>query len=391
VCTNMLSALVLLTVCSAAIRSSDANTVEIFDQIQELLRVRRSVLGENDYLCYEESGECVAEYKMDGLVTYKEEARCSRSEQGCGCGTLVLERAKREELCVNMNDDLELCKRSADQLCGGQVVKKMEEMECVSLLEKRRARMKRDQCVGLQKRFSVYCGGRRKRAISEECAMVMEEMDSQLCGGELELLEKRALDCPAGWSGRRGVCYKYFNDPKPWGEASKTCKEVLGAESKYQSQLATIESMLVQTAEDRDFFTNLIKSSGAIDHIDAVLSTMNDHFGGKDWKESITYYDNWSWIGVKKTGEEDAESWKWAVKNKNQDEWNKIKVGHADWSKKEPSHNNEVNADNGKCVVYFYNTGDGAMAQDVEKFGQVKAWWNANCKLELPFLCEYVP
>lgn len=34
VCTIMLSVLVLLTICSAVIRSSEANTVEIFNQVR---------------------------------------------------------------------------------------------------------------------------------------------------------------------------------------------------------------------------------------------------------------------------------------------------------------------------------------------------------------------
>jgi len=380
----MLSALLLLTICSAAIRSSEANTLEIFDQIQELLRARRSVLGENDYLCYE--GECVAEYKMDGLVTYKEEALCSRSEEGCGEGVLVLERAKREEMCVNMNEDLELCKRDVDPLCGGLVLKKMEEMECQGLLEERRVREKRDMCVALQKRFSQLCGGLRKRAITEGCGAVMEEMESSECGGDLQL-KKRAPNCPEGWSGRAGVCYKYFSDPMTFAKASKTCKS---ASKDKSSQLATIESMLVETNEDRKFFSDLIQSSGAVEHIDSVLSTMDDMFEGKNWKEVITYYDNWSWIGVKKSGDGDAADWKWAVANKAEDDWNKVKAGQGDWARKEPSHDNDLRMDNGHCVVYFYNkkSGDSALTTDIESVQEVKAWWNANCNLELPFLCE---
>merc|ERR1712003_533809 len=226
--------------------------------------------------------------------------------------------------------------------------KKMEEMECQGLLEERRVREKRDMCVALQKRFSQLCGGLRKRAITEGCGAVMEEMESSECGGDLQL-KKRAPNCPEGWSGRAGVCYKYFSDPMTFAKASKTCKS---ASKDKSSQLATIESMLVETNEDRKFFSDLIQSSGAVEHIDSVLSTMDDMFEGKNWNE--------------------------------------VKAGQGDWARKEPSHDNDLRMDNGHCVVYFYNkkSGDSALTTDIESVQEVKAWWNANCNLELPFLCE---
>ena len=342
-------------------------------------------MGELDYLCYENGGECVAEYKMDGLVTYKEEALCSRSEEGCGAGFLVLERVKREEMCLNMEEDLELCTRSSDQLCGGLVMQKMEEMGCGGALEERRLRKKRDMCLALTKRFDQLCGGRRKRAISEECAMTMELMESSDCASETEFLSKRAVACPEGWKGRRGICYKYFKDPATFEKASKTCA---GALKDQSSGLATIESMIVETTEDRKFFNDLIESSGAVDQIDKVLSKMDDHFEGKNWKEVITYFDNWAWIGVKRTG--DDKSWKWAVPKRKEEDWNQVKVGQADWRKGEPSHDNTFHMDNGNCVVYFHNKKkiDSALDADTEEVGEVTGWWNANCKIELPFLCE---
>jgi len=349
------------------------------------LRVRRSVLGENDYMCYPEAGECVLEYKLDGLVTYKQEALCSRSEEGCGEGFMVLERAKREEMCVNMEEDMELCKRDVDPYCAGLVMKKMEEEGCSGLLEERRLRKKRDECVSLQKRFTVYCGGKRKRSISEECSAVMRLMDGSECGWSTELIVKRAAKCNPGWALRRGICYKYFEGPMNFHKAAKACS---GADS--DAQLATIESMLVKTEADRKFFNDLIASSGKIDEIDSVLGGQDDMFGGKDWKEVITYYDNWAWVGVKNSGDDDKKDWKWAVNNKDEADWNPVKQGHGDWAKKQPSHENDFGMDNGNCVVYFYNKVpvDSSLNGVVSEVGDVKAWWNVNCKAELPFLCE---
>merc|ERR1739848_141399 len=130
---------------------------------------------------------------------------------------------------------------------------------------------------------------------------------------------------------------------------------------------------------------DLIDSSGAIDKIDAVLSKMDDHFEGKNWKEVITYFDNWAWIGVKRLD----GNWKWAVPKRPEKDWNQVKAGQGDWRRKEPSHDNDFKVDNGNCVVYFHNkkTIDSALEADTEEVGEVKAWWNVNCRLELPFLC----
>ena len=323
---------------------------------------------------------------MDGLVTYKQEALCSRSEEGCGQGFMILERAKREEMCLNMDEDMELCKRDVDPYCGRMVMKKMEDMGCSGFLEERRRKKKRDECIALQRRFEQLCGGKRKRAISEECSAVMELMDSSECAGSTELISKRAVECNPGWALRRGVCYKYFAGPMNFQKAAKACS---GADS--DAQLATIESMLVKTEADRKFFNDLIKSSGKIDEIDSVLGDRDDMFEGKDWKEVITYFDNWAWVGVKNSAADGGEKdWKWAVNNKNEEDWNPVKQGQGDWAKKQPSHNNDFTMDNGNCVVYFYNKVpvDSSLNGDVSKVGNVKAWWNVNCKVELPFLCE---
>jgi len=260
-------------------------------------------------------------------------------------------------------------------------------MACAELLAERRVRKKRDECLALRKRFQTFCSG-RKRAITDECWAVMESMDSSECAGEVEFLSKRATSCEDGWTLRKGICYKYFKSPLNFAKASKVCAGAI--KGKDTSQLATIESMLVKTSEDRKFFGDLIKGSGALEHIDSVLATMDDMFEGKNWKEVITYYDNWSWIGVKNSGEENEKKWKWAVANKNEKDWNEVKVGQDDFRKGEPSQDHDLRMDNGACVVYFYNKKpiDSSLSADVEEVGEVRAWWNANCNLELPFLCE---
>lgn len=351
--------------------------------MQSLLRTRRSILGETDYLCYENGGECVAEYSQDGLVTYKQEPQCAGNDAGCGESVMILERVRREEMCLKMSDDLELCKRDS-QLCPDRVLEKMEEMQCAGVLEERRVRRRRDACIVLQKRFSQLCELRRKRSISEECSFVMEEMESSECASETEFLSKRSSGCPEGWSARRGVCYKYFSDPVNFQKAATTCKG-LSSDGTKSAHLATLERMIVDTSADRDFFNSLIQSSGAVDHIDSVLSKMDDMFEGKNWKEVISYADNWGWIGVQKHGDD----WKWAT-DKNSADWNEVKVGHSDWRKKEPTHNNDLKMDNGNCVVYFNNAKtevDSALT-DITDVGDVGAWWNVNCNLELPFVCE---
>jgi len=366
-----------------AITGSEANTEEIFNQIQELLRTRRSVLGESDYQCFT-SGECVSEYQMEGLVTYKEEALCTRSEEGCGEGVMVLERAKREEMCMNMDEDMELCKRSVEpQPACGMVMEKIEEMGCGEIIVERKVRRKRDMCVALKKRFSGLCSGRRKRAISDGCNRVMEAMESSDCASEVEFLSKRQSGCPDGWTARQGVCYKYFKDPLNFAKANNLCK---GAAADSSSRLATIQSMSVDTLEDRKFFDSLIESSGAVEHIDSVLSTMDDMFEGKNWKEVIEYYDNWAWIGVKSSGDD----WKWAVPSQKEADWSPVKIGQDDWRKSEPSQDHDLRMDNGNCGVYFHNRKeriDSSLSDKTDE-GEVKAWWNANCELELPFLCE---
>merc|ERR1712139_567530 len=130
-----------------------ADREETFDQIQELLRAKRDVLGEGHYECYG-SGQCVMEYKMGELVTYREEPLCSRSEEGCGLSNI--ERQKREAACAETNSlDLEQkCKRSTDEECSF-LLNNME--ECAMLKRERRELVKRDQCRSLKKRFDAYC------------------------------------------------------------------------------------------------------------------------------------------------------------------------------------------------------------------------------------------
>jgi len=373
----MFSALILLATLFGAGQTSN---VEMFNELQSLLRVRRSVLGETDFQ-YFENGEVVAEYSQDGLVTYKQEPQCA-SEGACGSSVMILERVRREEMCLEMTDNLELCKRDS-QLCGGRVVlEKMEEMECAGLMEERRVRRKREACVAVQKRFAQLCGG-RKRAISEECAVVLEDMESMECSSEVEFLRKRSAGCPDGWSSRRNVCYKYFSDPVNFQKANKVCAGL--AVGGKRAHLATLERMIVDTTADREFFNNLIQSSGAVDHIDSVLGAMDDMFEGRNWREVISYADNWGWIGVQKSGDE----WRWATKQ-NANDRNPVKVGHADWRQKEPSHDNDLKMDNGHCVVYFNNARssmDSALT-DVTDVGDIGAWWNVSCNLELPFICE---
>jgi len=378
----MFSALCLLIIC-AALRSPEAKNAEIFKEMQALLRTRREVLGESTYEYYN-NGEYAVEYKMDGLVTYRSEALCARSLEGCGENMLF--RRKREDMCMNMSEDLELCKRrEINGLCEG-VEKRMADNECEGLFQERKVRMKRDECLALNKRFEQKCKRAiGKRAIDEECSFVLNAMESSDCASEAEFLAKRGKKkgCDPGWSLYKGICFQYFKEPQSWMNAEKHCERLTNDKS---SHLVTIERMLSSGKAGREFFHNLIESSGAIDHIDSVLSKMDDMFEGKNWKEVISYYDNWGWMGLQKND----EKFRWVDPKKKKEDWNVVKNGHGNWRKGQPSFKNDVGMDNGSCVVYFMYTKekmDSALA-DPTDVGDIGAWFNANCGLQLPFVCE---
>ena len=312
------------------------------------------MLGEASYECYA-NGACALEYRQEGLLTFREETPCAMSEQGCG--ESLLQRRKREQLCSGASEEMD------------------EGMGCQEVLEKVRMREKRDACVSVVKRSEQLCSGRRKRSVSEECSFVLREMEEMNCDLNLQ---KREKGCDLGWSLNDGNCFKYFAGPFLFDKALKTCLDE-------GSKLATLENMVAANPNDRKFFQQLIESSGAEALIDSVLGGKDDMFEGKSWKEFYEYYDNWGWMGAKKVD----GTWKWANPTIPEAKWNKVKTGHGDWEKKQPSHNNGVGMDNGHCVVYFQFTRTKADDKGNTELGDTGAWWNVNCQLQLPFICEH--
>jgi len=355
-----------------------ANHADVFNELQTVLRTKRDVLGEGNYECYS-NGECVMEYKSGQLLTYREEPLCSRSEEGCGVS--ISERKRREAACGAMSEEFEqLCVRSSSESCSF-MKRSMEEMECGAsgFHQERTLREKREECLAVRKRFEQLCSrATRKRAITEECSFALEEMESSDCGDykDEEELEKRET-CADGWTLHEGICYRYFAGPLSWSDAEAQCASLTDDES---SHLATLERAIARSTEDRAFFSSLIESSGAIDKIDAVLSTMSDHYNGSDWKEVVTYLDNWTYIGVKKIDDE----WRWVSAKKEESDWNDLKNGQSDWYTEEPTDegSTDIRMDHGDCVTYFQPDGESI---------DHGAWWNVDCEVELPFLCERDP
>jgi hypothetical protein len=136
------------------------------------------------------------------------------------------------------------------------------------------------------------------------------------------------------------------------------------------------------SADRREFFNNLIASSGSVEMLNKTMekyANETDAFNFAEWQEYFEYYDNWAWIGVRRVGDD----WKWISHHKgNSSDWNTIKTGHSDWYEGQPTKVNstDVAIDNGNCVTYFqHENSDGH---------DIGAWWNVECQLKLPFLCE---
>lgn len=368
-------ALFAATVC-LVLRFSQCNHADAFNELQTLLRARRDVLGESHYECYS-NGECVTEYKMGELVTYREEPLCARSAEGCGVSRQ--QRKKREAACSQMSENFDqLCARSADadDSCSF-MLEDMEEMECGDYKQEKVRVEKREECRAIQKRFEQQCKrGAGKRAISDECSFVLEDIESSDCSSDTMELQKRDT-CVDGWTFHEGVCYKYFSDPKSWSKAEKECASQSDDES---SHLATLERAKAHSPHDRVFFNDLIKGAGNLQLIDDVLSTMNSHYNGSDWKEMISYYDNWSWIGVRKID----DVYRWVSAKKENSDWNDLKSGQSDWYSEEPTKvdSTDIRMDHGNCVTYFQSN-----SLNIDH----GAWWNVACMVELPFLCERDP
>ena len=343
--------------------------------MQELFRMKESILGEGYYTCYD-GGECVMEYKVDNLMTFREEPLCARSIDGCGFA--VSELVKREELCSQKSEQWqELCTRSADENCMA-MMEDMEDMGCETVLKEREEREKREACSGFMQNYEELCGGNgKKRAVDPLCAELLEKSEDIGCLAMSIDIDKRSSKkgCPTGWSKLKSNCYRYFPGPMSFNKATDHCDAI---DSKRNSHLATLERNLVK--KHTAFFDKIIESSGAIDKIDAVLSKMSSHYNNGDWKDMIEYFDDWAWIGVKKIGDD----WKWVSEKKNQEGWTNVKPVHTYWVKsddiRQPTKDGEssIRMDYGNCVTYFRN-------RDEEISG---AWWNVACAVELPFLCQ---
>lgn len=374
----MLFLTIVFLVTSGILAGSNSDLFGTFVELQKALRERRSVLGDGSYECYS-NGACALEFRQDGLLTYREELLCSRSEEGCG--ESLVERKKREEQCGSLHEELQLCGRSAADAasCGDAVLRSVEEQGCGEVLERRR----RSECAAVARRSEELCGawGSKKRSVSEECSLAMREMEEMECGSSVQL-QKRDGECEgAGWKKSGNACYKYFPGPATYQEAWHTCNQADG-------RLATPEKMVSANPTDRQFFNDLIQSSGTKTKIDEVLGDMDEHFGGKNWDEVIDYYDNWGWIGVKMdevtTGEDGVvDIWKWNEEG-NQEQL-PVKIGQADWARKQPSFKNAVGTD-GRCVVYFHDRE--TAVEEETKAVDMGAWWNVNCKMSFPFICE---
>lgn len=365
--------------------NSSVNYPDVFNKIQRLMRAKDEIYGEGNYECYS-NGECVMEYKMGDLVTYREESLCARSEEGCG--ESLSKYQKREELCNSMEEEyMTACERSQSENCDRKL-EDMEEQSCLEVRVEKRKRERRAACHGLSKRFAQgLCGGSgKKRSISEECQLVMELMEEEDCmiGGnyqeDLVEFEKREKTCIEGWSKSGKVCYKYYTGPVKYERAKEFCETLTNDKS---SHLATLERAITMGPENTKFFQDLIESSGAIEKIDGVLSQMSDHYVDGDWQSEKKYYDNWAWVGVKKVN----DVWSWVSAKKEPADWNPVTYGQPDWVKgmyRQPSEKNDtaIRMDHGNCVAYF---------QEPNSDKDMGSWWNAGCGVQLPFICEMDP
>lgn len=316
--------LALFVIFSCAVlqqTTSKVNYVDIFNKIQTILRAKDEVFGEGEYECYE-SGACVMEYKVGDLVTFREEALCARSAEGCGLS--INELQKREQQCTNMEEEyMQLCRRSDNENCG-YLLESMEEMQCSFLKLEKRGQNKRSLCNTLHEEFEQLCtrSNGKRRAISDGCQAVLKNIEDEECESDLQ---KRATTCDEGWSKRGKVCYKYYAGPYNFKQALKFCNELTKDKS---SHLATPERAVTMSPEDTAFFNELILSAGAIKKIDAVLSQMGSHYTDGDWKNDITYFDNWAWVGIKKV----ENVWRWvSAKKADPKDWNNVDFGQSDW------------------------------------------------------------
>lgn len=360
--------------------TSSVNYADVFNNIQRVLKTKDELYGDGEYECYS-NGECVMEYKVGDLVTYREEALCARSAEGCG--ESIMELRKREQSCTNMEEEYmqnPLCKRAEDGDCR-VMLKKMEELECGPLILEKRSRKKREACGALNDKFESECGGKR-RAITDECQAVMQAYEEEDCAetaGGINL-QKRAKKCGEGWSLHGKVCYKYYDGPSKFNQALSFCAKLTTDQT---SHLATLERAVTMGAEDTAFFQSLIESSGSVDKIDKVLSQMTDSYVDGDWQKEKTYYDNWAWIGVKKV----KDVWRWVSPVKEAKDWNEVTYGQPDWISgefRQPSKTNstDIRMDHGNCVSYF---------QEADSDSDVGSWWNVACGVSLPYICEKNP
>ena len=328
------------------------------------------MLGEVEYEYYPDSGEVVLQMRNEeGLITFLQESRCSSSEDGCG--TSLTEIRKREGLCEGLSQEFGNCKRSMEEECGAGVMRNYEESDCGPVLRNKREvqlkREKRQMCDGVRARRAAVCGGSGKRAVSEECRLVLRGLEE--CS---LVLEKRAKKTCTGEQvfERAGICYRYFPGPQTWDISQSICTNWGDG-----GRLATIEGLLTDTQAGKDFFNSVINDSPSTAILEELYQGQEDMFGGVDWKQWSNYTSNWAWIGVKELRDDEGGlGWKWAGPNTDDTTWSPVKkmFGLYDWARNQPD-------DTGNCVAYFDGLNGG------EKEG---AWWNVRCRYQLPFLCE---